>query len=86
MVESLWGTIEIYVRWSAPVQPPERDVDAEHQALVDAALARDADAAVEALLHHVRGTQQVLIDGVGQLLGEFDPGPPPDPGKGDLRP
>jgi DNA-binding GntR family transcriptional regulator len=69
IVDGLWASLEIYVRWSAPVKPPERDVRVEHRALADAALARDADAAVEALELHVTATQQVLLDGLGQLLG-----------------
>jgi len=38
----------------------ERDVEAEHRAIVDAVISRDADAAVAALVHHIRATTDYL--------------------------
>jgi DNA-binding GntR family transcriptional regulator len=72
MIENLWDAIEIYIRWSAPVKPPERDIATEHRALAEATIARDADAAVDVLVTHVQLTQQVLLDGLAQLIGSAD--------------
>ena len=38
-----------------------RDVESEHQALVDSALARDADALVESMLAHLRTTTAMIV-------------------------
>jgi DNA-binding GntR family transcriptional regulator len=40
----------------------ERDVAAEHEALLSAVLARDADRAVEVLTNHISLTSNILLD------------------------
>ncbi|MFE6764801.1 GntR family transcriptional regulator [Streptomyces sp. NPDC057689] len=51
----------LYRRWSLPVgHDTERDVAGEHQAIVDAVLARDADTAAELLARHIDRTSQAL--------------------------
>jgi DNA-binding GntR family transcriptional regulator len=52
---------EIYRRWSAPAAGRNRDVDAEHQAILDAAVRRDADRACRALESHYQRTAAVLL-------------------------
>lgn len=47
-------------------QPPARDVDAEHRALADAALARDADMAVALMNVHISRTE----DAVAEIFAE----------------
>ena len=39
----------------------DRDVDGEHQAIVDAALARDADRLVDLMVTHIRATTALII-------------------------
>ncbi|MBN5271271.1 FCD domain-containing protein [Serratia marcescens] len=41
---------------------PERDVDGEHQAIMDATLARDTDRAIELLARHYQDTAQRIIE------------------------
>jgi len=43
----------------------ERDIDAEHAAILAAAIARDADSACESLLNHYRLTGEFLSDRIG---------------------
>ncbi|MEU2681284.1 GntR family transcriptional regulator [Streptomyces sp. NPDC007107] len=51
----------LYRRWSLPVgHDTDRDVAAEHQAIVDAVVARDADAAAELLARHIDRTAEAL--------------------------
>ncbi|MEV0579368.1 MULTISPECIES: GntR family transcriptional regulator [unclassified Streptomyces] len=58
---SLRDAATLYRRWSWPVgHDTERDVAGEHQALVDAVLAKDADAAVELLARHIDRTSEAL--------------------------
>ncbi|MFE2040601.1 GntR family transcriptional regulator [Streptomyces sp. NPDC059477] len=53
---------ELYRRWSQPLgDEPGRDLGAEHRALLDAALARDPQAAAAALCDHIRHTAQLLL-------------------------
>lgn len=50
-------------RWLSNVKAyPERDVDAEHKAIMDAALDRDVHQATEALIQHYRRTGEYLSD------------------------
>jgi DNA-binding GntR family transcriptional regulator len=53
---------ELYRQWSVSFGgEPDRDLAGEHRAILDAALARDADLAAELLRDHIAHTAQVLI-------------------------
>ncbi|WP_329236801.1 GntR family transcriptional regulator [Streptomyces sp. NBC_00111] len=66
---SLRDAATLYRRWSWPVgHDTERDVEGEHQALVDAVLAKDADAAAALLARHIDRTSEAL-----RLVIENDP-------------
>ncbi len=59
----LRDSAELYRRWSVPVgHDNARDVSSEHQALLAAALARDAEGATTVLTEHLRRTARVLLD------------------------
>jgi DNA-binding GntR family transcriptional regulator len=52
----------LYRIWSAPLgHDDERDLDAEHRGLLDAALERDPDIAVERLHSHIQRTTDALL-------------------------
>jgi len=51
----------LYRRWSVPLET-HRDVAAEHAALLDAVMARNADLAAERLCAHVTATTKLLIE------------------------
>lgn len=54
---------ELYRRWSVPVgHDRDRDTAGEHQALLDGALARDPEQAVQVLVGHLQRTARVLLD------------------------
>jgi DNA-binding GntR family transcriptional regulator len=57
--DRLWTDSELARRWSAQ-NSPGRDGDAEHRALEEAALARDADLAADLLRHHLVRTAAEL--------------------------
>ena len=65
---SLYVAAELYRRWSLPAEVahlntrPRRDVPAEHRALMEATLARDADRAVALLVEHIRYTTRILLE------------------------
>lgn len=60
--EQLYFQSERY-RWLAgPADGGERDVDAEHNAIIEAALAHDADRAVELMEIHLRTTADFLMN------------------------
>jgi DNA-binding GntR family transcriptional regulator len=61
IAESLRDSAELYRRWSVPLGSTERDIAAEHQDLVDAVCARDADAAVRGLRYHIGQTAEQLF-------------------------
>ncbi|WP_327145418.1 GntR family transcriptional regulator [Nocardia sp. NBC_01327] len=53
---------ELYLQWSVSFgNEPERDLPAEHRALLDAAIAREPDHAQELLRDHIAHTAQLLI-------------------------
>ncbi|MFT4393982.1 GntR family transcriptional regulator [Gordonia lacunae] len=53
---------EVYRCWSTPEHRRiHRDVESEHRAIMEAAVARDADLAVELCEHHIRLTTELLI-------------------------
>ncbi|TQL67920.1 DNA-binding GntR family transcriptional regulator [Nocardioides albertanoniae] len=63
MTVGLRDASELYRRWSQP-REPGRDVAGEHRRLMEAALARDTDAAVEALTAHYQHTTDILEAGL----------------------
>ena len=68
VAQSLRDEAELYRRWSVPLSDsPPRDLAAEHQALADACLARDADLAVAHLTAHINRTTQQLTSGIGHI-------------------
>jgi DNA-binding GntR family transcriptional regulator len=61
----LRGEAELYRRWVVPLgMRREGDVPAEHQALVDAALAGEAEEAQRLICAHMRRTTDSLINGL----------------------
>jgi DNA-binding GntR family transcriptional regulator len=63
--QSLYDAAELYRRWSLPAEVHRavpRDVPAEHRALIEATLARDADRAVALLVEHIRYTTRILLE------------------------
>ncbi len=70
--DSLYDASELYRRLSSPFTASHRDVVAEHRMIVDAALARDADLAVQRLSDHFQLTTQLLIDGLIRQDGTGD--------------
>jgi len=70
--DRLWTDSELARRWSA-YSNPDRDADAEHRAIEEAALDRDADRAADLLRHHLTRTAAVL--------GRARPGPFDRPGQ-----
>ncbi len=59
---SLRDSAELYRRWSVPLgDERERDIAAEHAALLEAALSRRVDLAVSCLAAHVQHTTDVLL-------------------------
>lgn len=65
LASSLRGAAELYRRWSLPLGnlAEERDVAAEHDALVAAVIARDVELAVELLTAHISKTTNLLLKG-----------------------
>lgn len=53
---------ELYRAWSTTPNPVKRSVPGEHKALLDAALAHDADGAVTSYEAHVDRTAAILLD------------------------
>lgn len=61
VAQRLRDSAELYRRWSVEVDPyAGRDIRGEHDALLKAALDRDADLAVERLVEHIQRTDEVL--------------------------
>lgn len=52
----------LYRRWSDTVGDGQRDIIAEHRAMLDAAIAGDADGAAQLLREHIERTAKGLID------------------------
>ncbi len=57
---SLRDSAELYRRWSVTVDHQHRDISSEHEALRDAALAREADRGQGLLCEHIRHTARLL--------------------------
>lgn len=79
----------LYQTWSQQIgRHPDRDVAAEHRNLMELVLARDTDAAVDALTRHINRTTQILLTHPGPTT----PNPhtnttdkPPRPHRSSLR-
>jgi DNA-binding GntR family transcriptional regulator len=65
IARALRESAELYRRWSVPLGHEDRDVAGEHDAMLDAVLARDADAAVAVLAEHIRHTSRLLLKNLG---------------------
>lgn len=69
---------ELYLQWSVSFgQEPDRDVAAEHRALLEAATAREADRACELLRDHIAHTAQLVIRGASDEPNTADIGERP---------
>ncbi len=60
--ESLFAQSERYRSATASVSRHHRDLEQEHKAIADAAIARDTKAAVEAMTAHLTNTRRILLD------------------------
>ncbi|PQZ53499.1 MULTISPECIES: GntR family transcriptional regulator [unclassified Microbacterium] len=60
----LRASAELYRRWSVPLsdRTHPRDIPAEHAAIVDAVLARDAELASRRLAEHIETTTRLLLE------------------------
>ncbi|HVT51884.1 MAG TPA: FCD domain-containing protein [Dongiaceae bacterium] len=58
----LYDQSERYRRLSVSVAPKKRNIGDEHQKIMDAVLARDADKAVKLLAQHLGATTAILLD------------------------
>lgn len=68
MASTLRDSAELYRRWSKRAgDRAGRDIPAEHRAILDAVLARDADRAVELLTAHIGRTTDVLVEASGEI-------------------
>jgi DNA-binding GntR family transcriptional regulator len=62
LATTLRAAAAMHRRWSGSIgHDYDRDVAGEHQALLDAVLARDAEAAVTTLAQHIRRTTEALL-------------------------
>lgn len=61
IARSLRDSAELYRRWSVPLGHEDRDIAGERKGILDAILARDADAAVALLTEHIQHTTRVLL-------------------------
>jgi DNA-binding GntR family transcriptional regulator len=68
----LYAQNERYQRLAVPLERAERNVEAEHEQLFQAALRRDADGAVRAIAAHIETTATILLDA---LPAEIDRAP-----------
>lgn len=69
--DRLWDASTMYRSWSAQVHRMcGRDVAREHRELLDAALARDADRAVELLAAHISRTTELVLEQRAQAAKE----------------
>ena len=61
----------LYRQWTAPSQAAEqRDIEAEHASILEAALARDAVLAEGRLRAHYTGTVEVIASALGASAAE----------------
>ena len=59
--DQLYQQSERYRRLSVPLATSERDLAAEHGAIVEALIARDADRAVALMTSHIEATSRILL-------------------------
>ncbi|MDP9995730.1 DNA-binding GntR family transcriptional regulator [Variovorax boronicumulans] len=60
---SLAQSTDLYRAWAAPArEASKRNVEHEHQDLIEAALSRDAETAIALLCQHYRETARVVLD------------------------
>ena len=78
VVLALRDSAELYRRWWwALADDRQRDLASEHRQLKDLTLARDADAAIEALVHHIKAAPERLITYAHEHgLGDLNMPPP----------
>lgn len=69
MLETLNHHSERYRRAAIAARSPERNVHAEHTALMEAALARDADLAAKWICEHIDNTVSVVAQSNPEALG-----------------
>jgi GntR family carbon starvation induced transcriptional regulator len=67
MIDSLFDRAERYRRFSALHRVEERHKGTEHQALMKAVLARDADKAVKLLTKHIEGTLTRVVGALARM-------------------
>jgi len=67
VVRSLGEEATLYRRWSVSLEA-HRDVVGEHQGLLDAAIARDGDLAVERLVAHISFTTRLLLERSDEIV------------------
>lgn len=60
---SLRAAAEVYRRWSIPLEEQPRDASEEHRELLELAIARDPEAAAEALTRHLTLTRDIIFIG-----------------------
>lgn len=60
--ENLFAQSERYRSATASVSPAHRDLDLEHKAIADAAIARDPKTAEKALREHLKNTTKILLN------------------------
>ena len=60
----LYQQSERYRQLSAPLGGDQRDVRGEHQALVDAVLGKDVQAAQALIVEHLQTTGRLLVEGL----------------------
>lgn len=63
---ALRDSAELYRRWSAPLHDRGRDVSGEHRSILDAAVSRRADDAVELLRAHIQRTTDKLLPALAE--------------------
>jgi DNA-binding GntR family transcriptional regulator len=78
VVLALRDSAELYRRWWwALADDRQRDLAGEHRQLKDLTLARDADAAIDALVHHIKAAPERLITYAHEHgLGDLNMPPP----------
>lgn len=69
----LFAQSERYRLLSLPLSKAQRNVDHEHRAVMEAALARDADRAVLLIKEHLRATTQILLNALEKTLPLQEP-------------
>jgi len=61
--KDLYAQSERYRRLSVPLDSGDRDITREHDLILEASLARDADKAAKLLAEHMRRTTFIILDG-----------------------